>query len=230
MIPMYLFIWSSWEPNNTAEENPSLLACTRIQGEVMKTIIFHEHTVQYSPSNRYVASFLKKYIEKIERVPEYQLDDELIEFYVGLAATTNLAFAPTGLCYKTYTLDKEQYTRVVLQEEQTMLSQGATGLVTWEAGLRLADFFIEHPGTKIYDPTIVSTLADAIKAMVVSSQQVVYITTVVRNPETFEQFLEAIDQTETLVKSVMSLNDTRMNLLCHPNPISDIRLVLITHK
>ncbi|KAJ2049848.1 hypothetical protein GGI08_005640, partial [Coemansia sp. S2] len=111
----------------------------------MKTIIFHEHTTSHSPSHRYIVLFLKKYIEKIESTPNYDLDDELMEFYVSLAATTNLSAGSTGMCYKTYTLDKEQYTKVVLNEEQMMISQGTTGLQTWEASLRLADFFVEHP-------------------------------------------------------------------------------------
>ncbi|KAJ2496240.1 hypothetical protein IWW47_003832 [Coemansia sp. RSA 2052] len=112
----------------------------------MKTIIFHEHTTAHSPSHRYIVLFLKKYIEKIEAAQNYELDDELMEFYVSLAATTDLSAGASGMCYKTYTLDKEQYAKVVLHEEQMMISQGTTGLQTWEASLRLADFFIEHPG------------------------------------------------------------------------------------
>ncbi|KAJ2152290.1 hypothetical protein GGH15_006145, partial [Coemansia sp. RSA 562] len=111
----------------------------------MKTIIFHEHTTSFSPSNRYVSLFLKTFIDKIERTRDYNLDDELVEFYVGLAASTNTSGPAHGMCFKTYALDEEQYTRVVLREEQAMISQGTTGLVTWEAGLRLADFFAEHP-------------------------------------------------------------------------------------
>ncbi|KAJ2031698.1 hypothetical protein H4S03_006519 [Coemansia sp. S3946] len=140
------FIWGDWESTDLErDENAALLACVRVQGEVMKTIIFHEHTTSHSPSHRYIVLFLKKYIEKIESTPNYDLDDELMEFYVSLAATTNLSAGSTGMCYKTYTLDKEQYTKVVLNEEQMMISQGTTGLQTWEASLRLADFFVEHP-------------------------------------------------------------------------------------
>ncbi|KAJ2078198.1 hypothetical protein H4R24_004648 [Coemansia sp. RSA 988] len=245
MIPIRIFIWGDWESTQAEDggENAPLLACMRIQGEVMKTIIFHEHTIQHMPSNRYIVLFLKKYIEKIELVPDYNLDDELIEFYVSLASTTEITFAPSGMCYKTYVLDKEQYTRIVLREEQMLISSGTTGLQTWEAGLRLADFFAEHPdiirgknvvelgagcgladhgisdkiqvseldwvdtegcgklskeadviigGDIAYDPSIVPTLVTALKAMVLSSQQVVYITTTIRNPETFELFLELI--------------------------------------
>ncbi|PIA16238.1 S-adenosyl-L-methionine-dependent methyltransferase [Coemansia reversa NRRL 1564] len=264
------------------------------------------------PSNRYIVLFLKNYIERIERVPDYNLDDELIEFYVSLAATTEVSFAPSGMCYKTYVLDKEQYTRIVLREEQMLISSGTTGFQTWEAGLRLADFFTEHPdiirgknvvdlgagcglagfacaamgasrvvstdfsdavlkllesnrkinhgisdkiqvseldwvdteacaklskevdviigGDIAYDPSIVPTLVGALKAMVLSSQQVVYVTTTIRNPETFELFLELIDDTGVLGRSVMDLTETKMTALCHPNPSADIRLVLITRN
>ncbi|KAJ2448844.1 hypothetical protein GGF42_004967, partial [Coemansia sp. RSA 2424] len=146
MIPMRNFIWGNWESTDLErDESVSLLACMRIQGEVMKTIIFHEHTTAHSPSHRYIVLFLKKYIEKIEAAQNYELDDELMEFYVSLAATTDLSAGASGMCCKTYTLDKEQYAKVVLNEEQMMISQGTTGLQTWEASLRLADFFIEHP-------------------------------------------------------------------------------------
>ncbi|KAJ2486725.1 ubiquitin-binding SDF ubiquitin ligase complex subunit met30 [Coemansia sp. RSA 2320] len=127
------------------DENMALLACPRVQGEVMKSIIFHEHTIAHSPSSRYIVQFLKKYIAIIESVPNYDLDDELIEFYVSLATTTDMSAGAGGMCYKTYALDKEQYSKVVLMEEQMMISHGTTGLQTWEASLRLADFFIEHP-------------------------------------------------------------------------------------
>ncbi|KAJ1831938.1 hypothetical protein LPJ70_006634 [Coemansia sp. RSA 2708] len=149
MVPMRFFIWGAWDSTDLErDENIRLISCMRIQGEVMKTIIFHEHTIQFNPSNRYVVLFLKHFIEKVERAPDYNLDDELMEFYVGLASTTEIGYAPSGMCFKTYALDREQYLRVVLKEEQTTISQGTTGLVTWEAGLRLADFFVENPGMR----------------------------------------------------------------------------------
>ncbi|KAJ1667061.1 hypothetical protein EV178_001782 [Coemansia sp. RSA 1646] len=202
---------------------------------------------------------------------EYELDDEMIEFYISLSATTNMSPMDAGVCFKTYTLDKEQYMRIVLQEEQLTISHGTTGLLTWEAGLFLSDFFVEHPdiirdknvielgsgcglagftcaamgaanvlctdvngnvlhilednrklnpsivdkiqvadldwedtnecarlskdvdvviGSDIlYDPTIVPLLVGALKTIVVSSQQVAYITAAFRNPDTFALFL-----------------------------------------
>ncbi|KAJ1809534.1 hypothetical protein LPJ77_001570 [Coemansia sp. RSA 2523] len=312
MIPIRLFIWGLWSSTDSQDENPALLSCMRTQCEVMKTIIFHEHTTSFSPSNRYVSLFLKTFIDKIERTRDYNLDDELVEFYVGLAASTNTSGPAHGMCFKTYALDEEQYTRVVLREEQAMISQGTTGLVTWEAGLRLADFFAEHPdiirGKRVlelgagcglagfvcatmgatsvvstdysdavlkllesnrqtnpeisgkvqiakldwddlaecrtlskpidviigaditYDPTIVPVLVAAIKEMVVSSQQVVYITATIRNIETFDLFLQLVDETGVLGRSVMDLTQTMMTALCHPNPSADMRLVLITLK
>ncbi|KAJ2690481.1 hypothetical protein IWW39_000728 [Coemansia spiralis] len=338
---MRKFIWGDWESTDLErDENVALLACVRVQGEVMKTIIFHEHTTSYSPSHQYIVFFLKKYIEKIESMPNYDLDDELMEFYVSLAATTNLSAGAAGMCYKTYTLDKDQYTKVVLNEEQMMISQGTTGLQTWEASLRLADFFVEHPdivrGQKVvelgagcglagfacaavgaahvlstdcstavlklleanrlkmrlhvagllrkapnmvdpafkdnvqvaeldwehtdecaklsdsadvvigaditYDPTIVPVLVGALKEMVATSQQVAYITATIRNQETFDLFLQLVGkyssicnavhvyESGVLVKSVMDLSETKMTTLCHPNPMADIRLVLITRK
>ncbi|KAJ2156478.1 hypothetical protein GGF46_005159 [Coemansia sp. RSA 552] len=193
MIPMSLFVWGDWE-SQEQEENVSLLACVRIQGEVMKTIIFHEHTIQYNPSNRYIVTFLKAYIDLVECAPNYSLDDELMEFYVSLVTTTDTSAAPHAMCFKTYTLDKEQYTRIV------------------------------------DDPTVVPTLVQALKVMVRSSQQVVYITVTIRDPETFDMFLAQIDNSEVLGRSVMDLTETQMTTLCHPNPTADIRLVLITRK
>ncbi|KAJ1848685.1 hypothetical protein LPJ73_003903 [Coemansia sp. RSA 2703] len=102
--------------------------------------------------------FLKKYIEKIESVRDYELDDELMELYVSLASTTSENMFASGMCYKTYALDKDQYTRIVLREEQMMISQGTTGLQTWEASLRLADFFVEHPDPEYKDKVQVAEL------------------------------------------------------------------------
>ncbi|KAI7822075.1 putative methyltransferase-domain-containing protein [Kickxella alabastrina] len=294
MTSMRMFIWGDWDLTDMeSDENIQLLACP-------------------VPSNRYITLFLKKYIEKIESMPDYELDDELTEFYISLISTTNTtSFAP-GMCYKTYVLDKEQYMRIVLQEEQTMVSQGTTGLQTWDASLRLADFFAEHPGIirgqrvvelgagcglagftcaamgasnvlstdfnsdvlkllegnrqtnteykdKVqvaeldwanleecarissnvdviigadvsYDPTIVPLLVAALETMLVSPQQVAYITAAVRSQETFELFLKLVDDTGVLGKSVMDLTEAKMSTLCLPNPVSDIRLILITRK
>ncbi|KAJ1844749.1 hypothetical protein LPJ70_002815, partial [Coemansia sp. RSA 2708] len=81
-----------------------------------------------------------------------------------------------------------------------------------------------------YDPTIVPVLVNALKAMVALPEQVVYITATIRNPETFDLFLQLVDDTGVLGRSVMDLGQTRMAALCHPNPAADIRLVLITQK
>ncbi|KAJ2773909.1 hypothetical protein IWQ57_001072 [Coemansia nantahalensis] len=113
---------------------------------VMRTIIADEHTVRYSPSGAYVVRFLKEYIRRIEGVPDHCLDDELLEHYVARLASTDTGPGVwRGACYRTYTLDAEQQTRVVLQEEQSMISQGTTGLQMWEAGLCLADYVLVNP-------------------------------------------------------------------------------------
>ncbi|KAJ2258854.1 hypothetical protein EV176_006944, partial [Coemansia sp. RSA 451] len=59
--------------------------------------------------------------------------------------------------------------------------------------------------------------------MVVSSQQVVYITATIRNIETFDLFLQLVDETGVLGRSVMDLTQTMMTALCHPNPSADMR-------
>ncbi|KAJ1961403.1 ubiquitin-binding SDF ubiquitin ligase complex subunit met30 [Dipsacomyces acuminosporus] len=230
------------------------------------------------------------YIAKIESLDRYELDDELMEFYVSLVATTDMSPSATGWCYKTYTLDKDQYMKVVLREEQMMISQGTTGLQAWEASLRLADFFAEHPdiirgmhvielgagcglagftcaalgathvmstdfnpdvlkllkhnkeqnvsfkdklqiteldwastdecsklsksadviiGADItYDPTIVPVLVAALKELLVSSQQVAYITATIRNEETFDLFLQLIENDDTEDKEMSSTLST----------------------
>ncbi|KAJ1992851.1 Protein fam86a, partial [Coemansia thaxteri] len=49
-----------------------------------------------------------------------------------------------------------------------------------------------------YDPTLVPILVSALKAMVSTSQQVAYITATIRNQETFDLFLQLIDDTGVL--------------------------------
>lgn len=310
MIPLRHIRWHLDEER----ENQALLSCTRVQGEVMKTIIYHEHTTKYSPSTQYIGLFLKKYIDLIENIPGgYDLDDELVESYVSLIASTDLTAMSAGMCFKTYTLDKEQYTRVVLKEEQMMISHGTTGLQTWIASLYLSDFFIEHPdiirsrnvlelgagcgllgfvcaamgathvqstdfspmvmklleenrelnpqirgqisvseldwndpeelcgkmadtvdvivgSDVVYDPTIMPALVDVLQRVIVSSQQVAYITITVRNQDTADLFFKLIDDTGVLGKSVMDLSATPLTTLCNPTVDEEVCLVLVTRK
>jgi len=47
--------------------------------------------------------------------------------------------------WKTYSLDKECNNVIKLLEDKSMISKGTTGLRTWEASLRLAEYFIQNP-------------------------------------------------------------------------------------
>ncbi|KAJ2775340.1 hypothetical protein IWQ56_000116 [Coemansia nantahalensis] len=145
MIAVRSLVWGDWRFADR-EADAAALACGHVQREVMRTIIADEHTVRYSPSGAYVVRFLKEYIRRIEGVPDHCLDDELLEHYVAQLASTDTGPGVwRGACYRTYTLDAEQQTRVVLQEEQSMISQGTTGLQMWEAGLCLADYVLVNP-------------------------------------------------------------------------------------
>ncbi|KAJ2712038.1 hypothetical protein H4R19_002959 [Coemansia spiralis] len=66
----------------------------------MRDIIADEHTARYSPSKQYVVLFLKEYLRRIESVPDYSFDDELLEHFVMLLASTDtLSGVRTGAAH-----------------------------------------------------------------------------------------------------------------------------------
>ncbi|CAL8289104.1 unnamed protein product [Boreogadus saida] len=91
---------------------------------------------KHPPSAKYRRSFLTELITMLEQMCLEPLD----ELYEGLAGV--LSDQKSEDCYKTYLLAGGG--AVTLTESVALVSQGTTGLVTWEAGLHLAEWAGEH--------------------------------------------------------------------------------------
>ncbi|KAK3553092.1 hypothetical protein QTP86_031363 [Hemibagrus guttatus] len=88
------------------------------------------------PSVKYRRLFLSELIKRHESTASEPLD----ELYDALAQV--MGAGEDTVCYKTYFLPSGE--PVSLEENVAMISEGTTGLVTWEAALYLAEWALEN--------------------------------------------------------------------------------------
>ncbi|MEE6498468.1 hypothetical protein FKM82_003111, partial [Ascaphus truei] len=98
--------------------------------------ILHPLCLTNPPSLQYRRRFLTELIKKHESVAAEPLD----ELYDALANVLNSE--ETTICHKSYFLPSGD--SVTLSENMAIISEGTTGLVTWEAALYLAEWAIEN--------------------------------------------------------------------------------------
>ncbi|CAN2391126.1 methyltransferase activity [Pristimantis euphronides] len=103
---------------------------------ILKQTVHHPACQKYPPSLQYRRLFLSEIIKKHERTGAEPLDD----LYTALAEVLNSE--DTAVCYKSYCLTTGDL--VTLSENAAIISEGTTGLVTWEAALFLAEWAIEN--------------------------------------------------------------------------------------
>ncbi|XP_063328553.1 protein-lysine N-methyltransferase EEF2KMT [Pelmatolapia mariae] len=104
--------------------------------QVLKQTCLHPLCRKFPPSVRYRRLFLSQLIRRLEASgcePLDELYDALAEV-VGAEETTE--------CYKSYLLPAGG--AVSLMENIALISEGTTGLVTWEAALYLAEWALEN--------------------------------------------------------------------------------------
>ncbi|XP_035695099.1 protein-lysine N-methyltransferase EEF2KMT-like isoform X3 [Branchiostoma floridae] len=109
------------------------------QQELLQMTVHHPLIMRYPTSLSYRQAFLKHIIQQCEDAGQ-EVCDELYEVYTSLLVSTLEPTSPC--CYKTYTLPCGK--TVVLREATQIISHGTTGLRTWEAGLCLAEWAVEH--------------------------------------------------------------------------------------
>ncbi|XP_072275268.1 protein-lysine N-methyltransferase EEF2KMT [Pyxicephalus adspersus] len=102
----------------------------------MRETVNHPLCRRYPPSLQYRRLFLLELIKKHENTKAEPQD----ELYDALAEVLNAG--ETTKCYKSYLLPSGSY--VTLWENPAIISEGTTGLVTWEAALFLAEWAIEN--------------------------------------------------------------------------------------
>ncbi|XP_055753993.1 protein-lysine N-methyltransferase EEF2KMT isoform X2 [Salvelinus fontinalis] len=104
--------------------------------DILKQTCLHPLCCKHPPSVRYRRQFLSQLIkrhEASEREPLDELYDALGEV-LGVEEGTE--------CYKSYLLPCGE--AVSLSESTAVISEGTTGLVTWEAALYLAEWALEN--------------------------------------------------------------------------------------
>ncbi|XP_077172621.1 protein-lysine N-methyltransferase EEF2KMT isoform X2 [Paroedura picta] len=104
---------------------------------ILQKTVLHPLCLKYPPSVKYRRRFLSELVQKHERTAAEPLD----ELYEALGSVFNTE-ASTH-CHKSYILPSGD--AVTVRENVAVISQGTTGLVTWDAGLYLAEWALEHP-------------------------------------------------------------------------------------
>uniref|UniRef100_A0ACB8FKC8 Uncharacterized protein n=1 Tax=Sphaerodactylus townsendi TaxID=933632 RepID=A0ACB8FKC8_9SAUR len=113
-----------------SKDSSSLLA-------ILQKTVLHPLCLKYPPSVNYRRHFLSELIKQHECTAAEPLD----ELYETLGDVLNSE--ASAHCYKSFILPSGD--AVTVRENVAIISQGTTGLVTWDAGLYLAEWALEHP-------------------------------------------------------------------------------------
>ncbi|XP_027324859.1 protein-lysine N-methyltransferase EEF2KMT isoform X2 [Anas platyrhynchos] len=124
------FPWPELEQRLRSAPGSSLLA------DILHQTVLHPLCVKYPPSIKYRRCFLTELIKKHESTTAEPLD----ELYNTLADILNEK--ESTRCYRNYLLPTGE--SVTLSESEAIISQGTTGLVTWDAALHLAEWAMEN--------------------------------------------------------------------------------------
>ncbi|XP_078126626.1 protein-lysine N-methyltransferase EEF2KMT [Sander vitreus] len=130
MSRLVSFPWTFLEKDLESNKSSNLIS------DILKQTCLHSLCRKFPPSFRYRKLFLSELIRREEAAgcdPLDELYDVLAEV-VGAEDTTE--------CYKSYLLPSGD--AVSLLENVALISEGTTGLVTWEAALYLAEWALDH--------------------------------------------------------------------------------------
>ncbi|XP_030645619.1 protein-lysine N-methyltransferase EEF2KMT [Chanos chanos] len=105
--------------------------------DILNKTCLHPICRENPPAVKYRRLFLSELIKRYEAVATEPLD----ELYDAFGEVIGAEEEP--VCYKTYLLPSGD--AVSLAESVAVISEGTTGLVTWEAALYLAEWALEHP-------------------------------------------------------------------------------------
>ncbi|XP_034749396.1 protein-lysine N-methyltransferase EEF2KMT [Etheostoma cragini] len=130
MSRLVSFPWTFLEKD--LERNKS----SNLTSDILKHTCLHSLCRKFPPSFRYRKLFLSELIRRQEAAG----CDPLDELYNVLAEVVGAE--DTAECYKSYFLPSGD--AVSLLENRALISEGTTGLVTWEAALYLAEWALDH--------------------------------------------------------------------------------------
>ncbi|XP_073697056.1 protein-lysine N-methyltransferase EEF2KMT [Garra rufa] len=104
--------------------------------DILQKTCLHPICLKNPPSLKYRRRFLTELIKRHEKFAAEPLD----ELYEALGEV--VCAQEEDMCYKTYLLPTGD--AVSLAENVTLISQGTTGLVTWDAALYLSEWALEN--------------------------------------------------------------------------------------
>ncbi|XP_070837119.1 protein-lysine N-methyltransferase EEF2KMT isoform X2 [Chaetodon trifascialis] len=126
------FPWTFLEKHLDNDKSSDLIS------DILNQTCLHSLCRKFPPSVRFRRLFLSELIRR-----EAAGCDPLDELYDALAEVVGAA--DTAECYKSYLLPSGD--TVSLSESVALISEGTTGLVTWEAALYLAEWALDHRHT-----------------------------------------------------------------------------------
>lgn len=132
MCGLNAFQWGDLDTELNSSSEPSEVIL-----DILKKTCLHSICRKTPPSVKYRRLFLSELIKRHERTAAEPLD----ELYDALAEVVGAKEEP--VCYKTYLLPSGE--PVSLEENVAFISDGTTGLVTWEAALYMSEWALENP-------------------------------------------------------------------------------------
>nr|CAH0111929.1 unnamed protein product [Daphnia galeata] len=142
-IPVSKLNWKFIEENlnqsyeldqvNGTEDEMSLC-----QENILNATVHHPLNLKYPLPDVYIHSFLKMLINKVERF-HCEIHNEILEKYTNLVCK-NLSTVDAG--HRSFMIDET--TSISLRENISIISDGTTGLCTWQAAFYLAEWCIAN--------------------------------------------------------------------------------------
>ncbi|KAH8386940.1 hypothetical protein KR093_003682 [Drosophila rubida] len=134
--PINKMAWSTLQLPLGLEEQRALIAAT----------CGHPLNRRYPVRRSYQEAFVKRLLQVLKDHEE--LHDDIFESMCGQLAKASLQEeaasepAASNYAYKHYVLQPGEH--ITLRESNSFVSEGTTGLCTWEAALALADYLLQH--------------------------------------------------------------------------------------
>ncbi|CAL1533523.1 unnamed protein product [Lymnaea stagnalis] len=133
MVPVRKMKWKD-------EEAALLVTRPELQLQLLMATVKHPVCCSFPPALSYMRSFMKLLIHKLE-TEDADICDEMYEAYTDLLSCNE--DDDETLCFKSYKMLSGEY--ISLQESVHLVSQGTTGLSTWQAAQHLAEWILENP-------------------------------------------------------------------------------------
>ncbi|XP_047469800.1 protein-lysine N-methyltransferase EEF2KMT-like isoform X1 [Penaeus chinensis] len=109
------------------------------QENFLSNTVQHPIAKRFPPTMSYARMFLKSFIEQIEGSNQEVCEEVYLVYTDFITQSVSLS---TDLCYRTYRLQPDCV--LTIKETRKLISDGTTGLFTWEAGHVLAEWCSEN--------------------------------------------------------------------------------------